>query len=66
LKEIGINVFVILVERYSGRLKQFRRRDVNVVIAMVASFVLTGIPPIVCETVLDEVVTSIKKKIGVL
>ena len=56
----------MLEVQYRSRIIQFRKRDLNEAIALVASFILTGVPPIVCESVLDEVVTSIKKKIGVL
>ncbi len=38
-------------------------RQINSFIACAASLVLTGVPPLVCESVLDEVVCSVRKSI---
>jgi len=55
----------MLAIKRNGRVRQLRKKDVNKVISLAVSFMLNGVPPIVCETVLDEVVISLKKKIGV-
>ena len=49
-----------------ARFRQVRKKDVNIMIAFAASFLLNGVPPIVCETVLEEVVTTIKKKMAIV
>ena len=41
----------------------FKAEKVNSVLAYAASLVLTGIPPLVCESVITEVFFSVKKSI---
>ena len=42
---------------------RFKAGKVNSVLAYAASLVLTGIPPVVCESVITEVFFSVKKSI---
>jgi hypothetical protein len=44
-----------------GRKLELKR--LNSILACAASLVLTGVPPIVCESVLDEVYCSVLKSI---
>lgn len=37
--------------------------EINHVLAHAASLILTGIPPVVCESVITEVVCSVKRSI---
>jgi hypothetical protein len=46
-----------------SRLQQLRNAEWNSVLAHVASFVLTGVPPVVCESVITEFYCSVKKSI---
>jgi hypothetical protein len=43
--------------------KRLQFKQLNSVLACAASLVLTGVPPVVCESVLDEVVYSFRKSI---
>jgi hypothetical protein len=54
----------MLAIKRNGTVRQLRKKDVNKVISLAVSFMLNGVPPIVCETVLEEVVTSLKRKVG--
>ena len=38
-------------------------KPLNSVLASAASLVLTGVPPVVCESVLDEVYCTLRKSI---
>lgn len=60
----GENETEMLAIKTNGRVRQLRKKDVNKVISLAVSFMLNGVPPIVCETVLEEVVTSIKRKVA--
>lgn len=44
-------------------LQRIKTKELNSVIAYAASLMLTGVPPVVCESVLMEVVSSVKKSI---
>lgn len=48
------------------RMKQRRYtvKEVNSLIAYAASLVLTGVPPLVCESVLDGFYCSVRKSLG--
>lgn len=46
------------------RLYRIDVRGVNTVLAYAASMMLTGIPPEVCETTINEVYCSVKKSIS--
>lgn len=41
--------------------KRVNRRQLSAVVACLASMMLNGVPPQVCESVLDEVYTSVRK-----
>jgi hypothetical protein len=43
--------------------KRFRLKGLNSILAHAAALMLTGVPPVVCETVLDEVYCSVRKSI---
>ncbi|WP_172623216.1 hypothetical protein [Flavisolibacter ginsenosidimutans] len=47
------------------RMENTRRRikikEVNSILAHAAALMLTGVPPVVCETVLDEFYSSVRK-----
>ena len=43
------------------RREWFRLREINSVLAYAASMVLTGVPPLVCESVLDEFYGAVRK-----
>ena len=47
----------------STRLYRLKLRGVNSVLAQAASLMLTGIPPIVCESVLDGICSTVRKSI---
>jgi hypothetical protein len=54
---------------YKGKIKdgfllQRIRPEITSVIAHAASLVLTGVPPAVCECVLTEMYSSVKKSIS--
>ena len=42
---------------------RFRIKGIHAVLAYAASLVLTGVPPEVCESVLDELICSVKSSI---
>lgn len=42
----------------------FGLKEVNSVIAYAASMVLTGVPPMVCESVLDGFYGAVRKSLG--
>jgi hypothetical protein len=44
--------------------KSIKGAELNTVIAYAASFMLSGVPPLVCESVLTELYSSVKKSIG--
>lgn len=48
------------------RLRSVRVKSINSVIAHAASLMLTGIPPIVCESVITELYCSVRKSIEAL
>lgn len=43
--------------------KRFRLRDIHSILAHAAALMLSGVPAVVCETVLEEVYCSVKKSI---
>lgn len=43
--------------------KRFRFREINKIMAYAAALVLTGVPAVVCESVLDEFYCSVRKSI---
>jgi len=43
--------------------KRFRFKELNSILAYAAALMLTGVPAVVCETVLDEFYCSVKKSI---
>jgi len=45
-------------------LQKIKTPELSSVLAYAASFMLTGVPPIVCESVLNEVYSSVKKSIS--
>jgi len=47
----------------SFNLQRIKTKELNSVIAYAASLMLTGVPPVVCESVLMEVFSSVKKSI---
>lgn len=44
-------------------LRKFSAKELNSMIAQAAALMLTGIPAVVCETVLDEFYCSLRKGI---
>ena len=42
----------------------FGLKELNSVIAYAASMVLAGVPPLVCESVLDDVYCAVRKSLG--
>ncbi len=42
----------------------FGVKGLNSVLAYAASMMLTGVPPVVCESVLEEVYSSMRKSLG--
>ncbi|HWJ91881.1 MAG TPA: hypothetical protein VNR87_12255 [Flavisolibacter sp.] len=51
---------------HGPRLNRFNLREVNSVIAYAASLVLTGVPPLVCESVLTGFFCSVKKSLDTI
>lgn len=49
--------------RDGSRGKRLHLKKLNSVLACAASLVLTGVPPVVCESVLDEVYCTVRKSI---
>jgi hypothetical protein len=47
-------------------LQRIKGPELSSVLAYAASFMLTGVPPAVCESVLTEVYSSVKKSISSL
>lgn len=43
--------------------KRYRLREINRIMAYAAAMMLTGVPAVVCETVLDEFYCSVRKSI---
>jgi hypothetical protein len=43
---------------------QIKAPELSSVLAYAASFMLTGVPPVVCESILNEVYSSVKKSIS--
>lgn len=46
-----------------NNVKRMRLKGLNTILAHAAALMLTGIPAVVCESVLDEVYCSVKKSI---
>lgn len=46
-----------------ARLQRIKVKEVHSVIAYAASLMLTGVPPAVCESVLEELYCSVKKSL---
>lgn len=55
-----------MVNRHKERSRVYRLnvKEVNSVLAYAASLVLTGVPPVVCESVLTEFYCSVKKSLS--
>jgi hypothetical protein len=49
-----------------SRLYRVPAKELNSVLAYAASLMLNGIPPVVCETVINELYHSIRKSISSL
>jgi hypothetical protein len=49
-----------------SRQYRFKAKELNAVIAYAASFMLTGVPPVVCESVLTEFYCSVKKSLNTI
>jgi hypothetical protein len=45
-------------------LRKIKAPEISSVLAYAASIVLTGVPPAVCESVITEVYSSVKKSIS--
>jgi hypothetical protein len=45
-------------------LQRFKRPEISSVLAYAASLILTGVPPVVCESVITELVSSVKKSVS--
>lgn len=43
--------------------RKIKAPEISSVLAYAASLVLTGVPPVVCESVITEVYSSVKKSI---
>ncbi|WP_162944538.1 hypothetical protein [Flavisolibacter nicotianae] len=43
--------------------KRFRLRGINSILAHAAALMLSGVPAVLCETVLEEVYCSVRKSI---
>ena len=57
---------IMLVRRKKGqneRVYRIRVGEVNSVLALAASFMLTGIPPAVCESVISDIYCSVRKSL---
>ena len=48
---------------HSVRWRRVRVKGLNTVIAHAASLVLTGVPPVVCESVINELYCTVRKSI---
>jgi hypothetical protein len=48
------------------KIQSFKAKEVNTVLAYAASLMLTGIPPMVCESAINEVLCSVKKSLSTL
>ena len=48
------------------RIARVKAKEVNSVLAYAASFMLTGVPPIVCESVINEFYSSVRKSISTI
>jgi hypothetical protein len=46
------------------KIQSFKAKEVNAVLAYAASLMLTGIPPMVCESAINEVFCSVKKSLS--
>ena len=57
---------MIMDQKNKERTRQYRfnAKELNSVIAYAASMVLSGVPPVVCESVLTEFYCSLKKSLG--
>jgi hypothetical protein len=44
--------------------RKIKAPEISSVLAYAASFMLTGVPPAVCESVITEVYSSVKKSIS--
>ena len=51
--------------KYKRRAQRISPQKINTLLAYAASFMLTGIPPQVCESVLNDVIETIKLKIKI-
>jgi len=47
-------------------LHRFKAPEISSVLACAASLMLTGVPPAVCESVITEVFSSVKKSVSSL
>jgi hypothetical protein len=45
-------------------LRKLKAPEISSVLAYAASLMLTGVPPVVCESVISEVYSSVKKSIS--
>ena len=48
------------------RLIRLKAKEVNSVLAYAASLMLTGVPPIVCESAIQDLLSSVKKSLNSL
>jgi hypothetical protein len=48
------------------RVYRIKVQEVNSVLALAASFMLTGVPPEVCESVISDLYVSVKKSLHTL
>ena len=48
---------------HSVRWRRVKVKGLNTVIAHAASLVLTGVPPVVCESVINELYCTVRKSI---
>ena len=55
---------MVLRKVHMMRLKRVRVKEFNSVIAHAASFMLIGVPPVVCESVINELYCTVKKSIS--
>lgn len=46
--------------------QRFKAPELKSVLAYTASLMLTGVPPVVCESVITEVYTTIKRSISTI
>jgi hypothetical protein len=51
-----------IINRFT--LQKIKAPELSSVLAYAASFMLTGVPPSVCESVITEVYSSVKKSIS--